>query len=51
MQPETMNQIHKIIFEQKKSLESLQSTKVIDTELAEKNRANEYYKMIKKLKN
>lgn len=51
MQPEAMNQIHKIIFEQKKSLESLQSTKVIDTELAEKNRASEYYKMIKKLKN
>lgn len=51
MQPETMNQIHKIISEHKKSLECLQSTKVIDTELVEKNRASEYYKMIKKLKN
>lgn len=51
MQPEIMNQIHKIISEHKKSLECLQSTKVINTELAEKNRASEYYKMIKKLKN
>ena len=51
MQPEIQNQIHKIITEHKESLECLRSTKVLDADLAEKNRASEYYKMIKKLKN
>lgn len=51
MQPEIKDQIHKIIFKHKKSLECLQNTKVLDAEFAEKNRASEYYKMIKKLKN
>lgn len=51
MQPEIKDQIHKIIFKHKKSLECLKSTKVLDAELAEKNREIEYYKMIKKLKN
>ena len=49
VQPEIKDQIHKIIFKHKKSLECLQSTKVLDADLAEKNRASEY-KMIKKLK-
>ncbi len=51
MQSETMKRIHRIISEHKQPLECLQSTKVLDAELAEKNRASEYYKMIKKLKN
>ncbi|MDD6664858.1 MAG: hypothetical protein PUE48_00740 [Eubacterium coprostanoligenes] len=50
MQLEIKDQIHKIIFKHKKSLECLKSTKVLDAELAEKNREIEYYKMIKKLK-
>ncbi len=50
MQSETMKQIHRIISEHKQPLECLQSTKVLDADLAEKNRASEYYKMIKKLK-
>lgn len=51
MQSETMKRIHRIISEHKQPLECLQSTKVLDAELAEKNRASEYYKMVKKLKN
>lgn len=51
MQSETMKRIHRIISEHKQPLECLQSTKVLDADLAEKNRASEYYKMIKKLKN
>lgn len=51
MQSETMKRIHRIISEHKQPLERLQSTKVLDADLAEKNRASEYYKMIKKLKN
>ena len=50
MQSETMKRIHRIISEHKQPLECLQSTKVLDADLAEKNRASEYYKMIKKLK-
>ena len=51
MQSETMKRIHRIISEHKQPLECLQSAKVLDADLAEKNRASEYYQMIKKLKN